>query len=1465
MPTTNTLTVSKDFDNIGISLASPETILSRSHGEVLTPETINYRTFKPEMDGLFCEKIFGPVKDYECHCGKYKRIRYKGIICDRCGVEVTRKAVRRERMGHISLTVPVVHIWYFKSLPNKLAYLLGYSSKNLEKVVYYETYVITQPGMARDLGYKRSDLVTEEEYYDILDQLPEDHFELDDEDEDKFIAMEGAEALEELLQGLELDSLAYRLREEVRNETSQMRKKKKLKRLQVIESFRAANQHTENRPEWMVQRVIPVIPPELRPLVPLEGGRFATSDLNDLYRRVIIRNNRLKRLIDIKAPDVILRNEKRMLQEAVDSLYDNSRKSNAVRNNNRPLKSLSDMLKGKSGRFRQNLLGKRVDYSGRSVIVVGPELKMHECGLPKEMAVELYKPFIIRRLIERGYVKTVKSAKKVVDRRDPVVWEVLENVIDGHPVMLNRAPTLHRLGIQAYQPVLIEEKAIRLHPLSCTAFNADFDGDQMAVHVPLSHDAILEASILMLGSHNILSPANGGPIAVPSQDMVLGIYYLTKMAGDQKGEGKTFANTDEVLVAYDQNRIDLHAKINVRVPHENEEGEVDYEIVKTTTGRVIFNEILPEEMPFTNKTLGKKELRNLIGDIHSVVGTARTSAFLDEMKRLGFEKATTGGLSFNLEDIVIPDEKQKLIEKAQDEVSEITERYEMGFITDNERYNQVIDKWTSTTNRVSETLFNELSSDREGFNPVFMMADSGARGSKEQIRQLGGMRGLMAKPQKSSMQQGNEVIENPILSSFKEGLTVLEYFISTHGARKGLADTALKTADAGYLTRRLVDVSQDIIINETDCGTLRGIKMKALKDNEDVIESLEDRILGRVSLHDIYDPISDDLICEANDLIDEGVAKKIAETSIDEVEIRSVLTCESERGVCAKCYGRDLARGTMVQVGEAVGVIAAQSIGEPGTQLTLRTFHVGGTASRMEAESQHKAKFEGKIEFENVRVVEYDDGEEVHNIVLSRAGEIKILDEEGKTLTTYNIPYGAELLVEEGDTVPKGVPLCKWDPYNANMFSEIDGTVEYKDIIEDITFSEETDTQTGHREKVIIDSKDRSLVPTLLVKGEGDRVIEKTLPVETHIVVEDGEEVSAGQVLAKIPRATSKSKDITAGLPRVTELFEARSPSDPAVVSEIDGIVRMGGRKRGSQEVIVESKDGTDEKKYLISLSKHILVQENDYVKAGQPLSDGTIPAQEILNILGPYAVQSYLVNEIQEVYRLQGVRINDKHIEVIVRTMMQKVEVTDPGDTMYLEGDKVDRFELNNKNDELIGKFVVTDPGGSDLKQGTILDRREIREINNELIQEGVEELQTREAEPAISKPILLGITRAALSTDSWLSAASFQETTKVLTQASIEAKKDHLLGLKENVVVGHKVPAGTGLRKYEDIIVGAKTELDEEEAEVAKVFEALGAGEEEGGDGQEEQQPEAEAEAKEAEETEAEAEADVKEESEE
>jgi DNA-directed RNA polymerase subunit beta' len=1417
-------TVSKDYNHIRISLASAETILSRSRGEVLNPETINYRTFKPEKDGLFCEKIFGPVKDWECHCGKYKRIRYKGIICDRCGVEVTRKAVRRERMGHISLCVPIVHIWYFKSLPNKIAYLLGLSSKNLEKIVYYESFVVINPGISRDLGYKMGDMLSEEEYHDILSQLPEEHRELDDDDPDKFIVKMGAEAIESLLMSIDLNKDAKKYRDAVKTESSMMRKKKYLKRLQVLESFRAANKETENRPEWMVLRVVPVIPPELRPLVPLEGGRFATSDLNDLYRRVIIRNNRLKRLLDIKAPDVILRNEKRMLQESVDSLFDNSRKTNAVRSNNRPLKSLSDMLKGKNGRFRQNLLGKRVDYSGRSVIVVGPELKMHECGLPKEMAVELYKPFIIRRLIERGYVKTVKSAKKVVDRRDEVVWDVLENVIDGHPVLLNRAPTLHRLGIQAYQPVLLEDKAIRLHPLSCTAFNADFDGDQMAVHLPLSNDAILEASVLMLGSHNIMNPANGGPITVPSQDMVLGIYYLTKMGTSAPSRDKKFYSAEEVIIAHDQGVIELHDKIEVRV-NKLVNNEIVLELTKTTTGRVLFNEIIPYEIGFKNQTFGKKELRLLINEVFTTCGTMAAAKFLDDMKELGFITATRGGLSFSLEDIVIPAEKMELINKAQDEVKLIQERYENGFITDNERYNQVIDKWTSTTNRVSETLFTALTKDRDGFNPVYMMADSGARGSKEQIRQLGGMRGLMAKPQKSSLESsGSEVIETPILSSFREGLTVLEYFISTHGARKGLADTALKTADAGYLTRRLVDVSQDVIIGEDDCGTLRGIRIKALKDNEDVVESLEDRILGRVSMHDVYDPLTDELIVGSNELISETLAKKISETSIEEVEIRSTLTCESPRGVCAKCYGRDLSRGKMVQVGEAVGVIAAQSIGEPGTQLTLRTFHVGGTASRLESESMHKSKFAGKIVFENLRFVDYDDGEEEHKVVLSRVGEIKIVDETGKMLINYNIPYGSELLIDEGELVPKGVPLCKWDPYNALIISEMNGTIEYKDIFDGQTYADETDSQTGHKEKVIVDSKDRSLVPTIIVNGEGGRRRETPLPVGAHVIVDTGDVVQAGQSFAKIPRTSgSKSKDITAGLPRITELFEARPPSDPAVVTEIEGIVKMGSRKRGSQEIMVTSKDGSETKTYLISLSKHILVQENDYVKAGEPLSDGQIQAQDILNILGPFAVQSYLVNEIQEVYRLQGVKINDKHIEIIVRTMMQKVEITDPGDTMLLEGDKVDRFEVNSTNDTLIGKFVVDEPGDSGLEYLTVIERRDVRDINSRLMKENKVEMKVREAEPAISKPILLGITRAALSTDSWLSAASFQETTKVLTQASIEAKADMLLGLKENVVVGHKVPAGTGLRKYQSYIVGSKTDMDDVEA-ASRVFEALG-----------------------------------------
>src|SRR6056297_2794517 len=1423
------------FNKISIGLASPESILAESRGEVLKPETINYRTHKPERDGLFCERIFGPVKDYECACGKYKRIRYKGIVCDRCGVEVTEKKVRRDRVGHINLVVPVAHIWYFRSLPNKIGYLLGLPSKKLDMIIYYERYVVIQPGIAKGPEgeeINKMDFLTEEEYLNILESIPTENQYLEDSDPNKFIAKMGAECLIEILSRIDLEQLSYELRHKANTETSKQRKTEALKRLQVVEALRESQNNRENNPEWMIMKVIPVIPPELRPLVPLDGGRFATSDLNDLYRRVIIRNNRLKRLMEIKAPEVILRNEKRMLQEAVDSLFDNTRKASAVKTeSNRPLKSLSDSLKGKQGRFRQNLLGKRVDYSARSVIVVGPELNLYECGLPKDMAAELYKPFIIRKLIERGIVKTVKSAKKIIDKKEPVVWDILENVLKGHPVLLNRAPTLHRLGIQAFQPKLIEGKAIRLHPLVCTAFNADFDGDQMAVHLPLGPEAILEAQLLMLASHNILNPANGSPITVPSQDMVLGLYYMTKERKSTpevpiKGEGLTFYSYEEVEIAFNEGMVNLNAGIKVRAKDFNEEGELVYQIIPTTVGRVLFNMEVPEAAGYINKVLNKRSLRDIIGGILAVTDVPTTADFLDKIKTMGYDFAFKGGLSFSLGDIIIPKEKPEMIADANEQVDGSMANYNMGLITNNERYNQVIDIWTSTNNRLTELSMKRLREDQQGFNSVYMMLDSGARGSKEQIRQLTGMRGLMAKPKKSTA-GGGEIIENPILSNFKEGLSILEYFISTHGARKGLADTALKTADAGYLTRRLVDVSQDIIINEQDCGTLRGIRMQALKDNEDVIESLEDRIIGRVSMHEIRDPISDEILCESNQLITEKIAKKIAETSIEEVEIRSVLTCETERGVCAKCYGRDMARNSIVQVGEAVGVIAAQSIGEPGTQLTLRTFHVGGTASRMEADSQHKAKFDGKIEFENVRVVEYDDGEEIHNVVLSRAGEMKIVGEDGKILNTYNVPYGSEMMVEEGEKVLKGMPLCKWDPYNALIFSELDGKVEYKDIIEEITYTADTDAQTGHREKVIIDSKDRSLIPTLVIKGKDDRIRENTLPVETHIVVEDGEKVQAGQILAKIPRSASKSKDITAGLPRITELFEARSPSDPAAVTEIDGIVRMGGRKRGSQEVIVESKDGTDEKKYLISLSKHILVQENDFVKAGQALSDGTIPAQEILNILGPFAVQSYLVNEIQQVYRLQGVKINDKHIEVIVRTMMQKVEVLDPGDTMYLEGDKVDRFELNNRNDELIGKYVVTDPGGSELKKGQILDRRQVREVNNELIKDGKDELQTREAEPAISKPILLGITRASLSTESWLSAASFQETTKVLTQASIEAKRDLLRGLKENVIVGHKVPAGTGLLKYDELIVGSKADYDEQDEDIQKVFETLSAGE--------------------------------------
>ena len=1421
MPYGNSKEIKKDFDEITISLASPEDILERSYGEVMKPETINYRSFKPEMGGLFCEKIFGPVKDYECHCGKYKRIRYKGIICDRCGVEVTRKAVRRERMGHISLSVPVVHIWYFKTLPNKIGHLLGLKSKDLEKVIYYENYIVIQSGTAKRLGVEENQLLTEEEYYNILYQIREDNNRLPDEDPDKFIAMIGGEAVETMLERLDLPKIAQELRYQVKTETSQQRKAKALKRLNVVEAFREANRKQENKPGWMVMRVIPVIPPELRPLVPLDGGRFATSDLNDLYRRVIIRNNRLKRLIDIKAPEVILRNEKRMLQEAVDSLFDNSRKSNSVRgSSNRPLKSLSDMLKGKQGRFRQNLLGKRVDYSGRSVIVAGPHLELHQCGLPKEMAVELFKPFIIRRLIERGIVKTVKSAKKYVDRRTAEVWDILEKVVQGRPVLLNRAPTLHRLGIQAFQPVLTESKAIELHPLVCPAFNADFDGDQMAVHVPLSHEACLESMILMLSSHNILSPANGGPLTVPTQDMILGLYYITKAKSNQKGEGMRFSSLAEARQAYDQDVLNTHAKIELRDP------DGSGEMLDTTVGRVLFNDIVPEGVGYVNEVLTKKSMRGIIGRVLETTGFKRTSKFLDDMKDMGFGRSTTSGITFSLSDIVVPDEKQKLIEDADEKVQKARNNYSMGFITDNERYNQVIDIWTQTNNRVSEVLFNSLKEHREGFNAIFMMADSGARGSQEQIRQLGGMRGLMAKPQKNVGEGGGEILENPILSNFKEGLSVQEYFISTHGARKGLADTALKTADAGYLTRRLVDVSQDVTITEHDCGTLRGIKVSALKDNEEIVQPLSERILGRVSVHDVYDPHTDELIVEANELIDEEKADKIAQTSIEELEIRSVLTCESRRGVCTLCYGLNLATQRMVEVGESVGVVAAQSIGEPGTQLTLRTFHTGGTASRVSAESTIQAKFSGVLEFENLRTVTYEESDGDKEVVLSRQGEIQIMDpdEDGRELTSYVVPYGAELLVEEGQDVDQGEVLVTWDPYNSLILTEVNGAVQFEDIIEGTTYREETDEQTGHMEKVIIESRERTLTPAIMVETDDGDSREYNMPVGARIQVDDTDGVQAGQVLAKIPRQTAKTSDITGGLPRVTELFEARTPDDPAAVSEIDGLVSFGGRKRGKQEVIVTSRDDDMQKSYMVSLSKHLLVHEGDYVQAGDPLSDGQIKPHDILSIKGPRAVQEYLLNEIQEVYRLQGVDIDDKHIECVIRQMMKRVEVTSPGDTKFLEEDIVDRHELAQVNDDLYDKFVVTDPSDSEkIKIGEVVNRRQLREVNSDLKRQDKPEVEVREARPAVGKPVLLGITKAALATESWVSAASFQETTKVLTNAAIEANTDPLYGLKENVVVGHEIPAGTGQREYRDIVVGSKSELEELQAAIGGDGEAV------------------------------------------
>ena len=1425
--------VKSNFTKITIGLASPEEILESSFGEVTKPETINYRTYKPERDGLFCERIFGPTKDYECACGKYKRIRYKGIVCDRCGVEVTEKKVRRERAGHIELVVPVAHIWYFRSLPNKIGYLLGLPTKKLDAVIYYERYVVIQPGpMAgkKDsegndiIGSNVFDLLSEEEYNDILDNyVSPDNDYLDDSDPNKFIAKMGAEAIYDLLLNLDLDSLSYELRDRANSDSSMQRKNEALKRLQVVEAFRQSVEKGINRPEWMIMKIIPVTPPELRPLVPLDGGRFATSDLNDLYRRVIIRNNRLKRLMEIKAPEVILRNEKRMLQEAVDSLFDNSRKSSAVKSDsNRPLKSLSDSLKGKQGRFRQNLLGKRVDYSARSVIVVGPELKMGECGLPKLMAAELYKPFIIRKLIERGIVKTVKSAKKIVDRREPVIWDILENVMKGHPVLLNRAPTLHRLGIQGFQPKLIEGKAIQLHPLACTAFNADFDGDQMAVHLPLSNEAILEAQLLMLQSHNILNPANGAPITVPSQDMVLGLYYITKIRPGAKGEGLTFYGPEEAIIAHNEGKCDLHAQVKVIVD-DVIDGKPVRHMVETSVGRVIVNGIIPKEVGYVNTIISKKSLRDIIADVIKNVGFAEACEFLDGIKNLGYRMAYLAGLSFNLDDIIIPKEKADLIEKGNAQIREITDNYNMGFITDNERYNQVIDTWTHVNNDIGTVLLDQMTKADQGFNAVFMMLDSGARGSKDQIKQLSGIRGLMAKPQKAGA-EGRGTIENPILSNFKEGMSVLEYFISTHGARKGLADTAMKTADAGYLTRRLVDVSHDVIISEEDCGTLRGLQCTALKSGDEVISSLAERILGRVSVHDVINPKTGDVIVAAGAEITEAIAEAIEAAEIEMVEIRSVLTCESRKGVCMKCYGRNLATRRMVQKGEAVGVIAAQAIGEPGTQLTLRTFHAGGVAGNAAANASIVSKYDrAQIEMEEVRTVPFDEDGRDCEMVVSRLGELRFVDPNTKiVLSTVNVPYGSSLYYRHGDEVGRGDKIAQWDPFNAVIVTEYAGTLKFNDVIEGITFRAETDETTGLTEKIVTESKDRSRVPTCDVIGaDGEVIGTYNFPVGGHVVVEDGQTVRTGETLVKIPRAAAKGGDITGGLPRVTELFEARNPSNPAVVSEIDGEVTMGKVKRGNREIVVTSKTG-EQRRYLVSLSKQILVQEHDAVRAGTPLSDGVITPADILAIKGPTAVQEYIVNEVQDVYRLQGVKINDKHFEIIVRQMMRKVQINEPGDTAFLEQEIVDKLDFAEENDRIWGKKVVTDAGDSEnLQKGQIVTARRLRDENSMLKRRDMKPVQVRDAVPATSTQILQGITRAALQTKSFMSAASFQETTKVLNEAAIRGKVDHLEGMKENVICGHLIPAGTGLREFDKIIVGSKEEYERIQANRKNVLD--------------------------------------------
>ncbi len=1331
-----------DFKAIRIQLASPEKIREWSFGEVTKPETINYRSFKPEKDGLFCERIFGPVKDWECSCGKYKRIRYKGVICDRCGVEVTRANVRRERLAHIVLSVPVSHIWFFKGLPSRIGHLLAVTIRDLERILYYESYVILDPG---DTELEIKELISEDQYAELIETGA------------KFKALMGAEAIRELLKMINLDDLSEKLRSQIKVETAVQRKKDLLKRLKVVEAFR----NSRNKPEWMIMDVIPVLPPELRPLVPLEGGRFATSDLNDLYRRVINRNNRLKKLVEIKAPEVILRNEKRMLQEAVDALFDNGRRSRAVRGQgNRPLKSLSDMLKGKQGRFRQNLLGKRVDYSGRSVIVVGPELKIHECGLPKSMALELFKPFIIRKLEEKNYVQTVKSAKKLVEQESPEVWDILEEIIQDHPVLLNRAPTLHRLGIQAFQPVLVEGKAIRIHPLVCGAFNADFDGDQMAVHVPLSYEAQLEARTLMLSAHNILSPASGTPLTTPSQDMVIGIYYLTMGKKNAKGEGKAFYGPDEVALAYEAGELDLHARIKMR--WENE-------LITTTTGRVLFNEIVPEPLRFVNEVLDKRTTETLVHTSFQKLGLEQTVEFLDSLKQIGFKYATKSGLTIGVDDLIVPAEKQALVDQASAEVEHIMRQYEEGVITDGERYNKIIDTWTQTTAKVGEVMFEGLRNDRDGFNSIFMMTDSGARGSREQVRQLAGMRGLMAKPQKKITGQIGEIIEMPIIASFLEGLSVLQYFISTHGARKGLADTALKTADAGYLTRRLVDVAQDVIITEHDCGTIMGIDAGALKEGEEIIESLSDRILGRVAVDDIFDPVTGETLVEANSLLTPELATLIEDRGVDRAKIRSVLSCEARRGVCALCYGTNLANGRIVEIGEAVGVIAAQSIGEPGTQLTLRTFHIGGTASRIVEQSRKISKYDGEVTFKNLRAVKGRSGK---RIVISRKSEVLILDEGDRVRSRFGVPYGAELLVKESTEIKKGEVIYEWDPYSDVILSDKGGTVRFRDIVEDVSVKEKIDEKTGKMQMVIIEDREKKRHPHLhVVDGKGKALGNFIVPTGAFLLVKDGQEVRAGDQLCKITKDISKTSDITGGLPRVAELFEARKPKEAAVISEIDGVIEFGAITRGMRKILVKN-DGGEEKSYTIPQGKHLRVYEGDHVEAGDNLTEGPINPFDILNIKGVNAAQEYLVNGIQEVYRLQGVKINDKHIETIVRQMLQKVQIEDAGDTKFLEGDLVDKVAFRVENER-----VLKEKGRA-----------------------------------AAFKPTLLGITKASLSTESFISAASFQETTRVLTDAAVRGKIDHLMGLKENVIMGHLIPAGTGLMAYDRIELQAEAEEEEE-----------------------------------------------------